>query len=129
MQAEELVRQIYLAFESGAAPPHIDSCQGPCEEFHDLCEVASAFEGRRWQVLSEGTLREHTSALSFLEGEAFQYYLPAFLAAAVRDPDGEIAEFTMGRLRDDLWRQRFTFTPDQIQAIVDATDFIGWLRH
>lgn len=56
---------------------------GPCWE----CEEMSAFfAGKPWQQLSGTDLRCHGQADALFTVEAYCYFLPAYLLAAIREP-------------------------------------------
>ena len=48
-------------------------------------DVAAFYRGRRWQQVTAADLAEHQESIHFLSPEAFRYYLPAYLKAAVTD--------------------------------------------
>lgn len=54
----------------------------------DECdEIAAFFAGKAWvELVDVEKLRYHEAALSLFGGEAFHYYLPAFMRATLSDP-------------------------------------------
>lgn len=49
-------------------------------------EIAHDFGGRDWHDLDVAYLRQRSEALFLLTPEAFRYYLPAYMRAAILDP-------------------------------------------
>ncbi|NJN22395.1 MAG: hypothetical protein HC812_15930 [Leptolyngbya sp. RL_3_1] len=85
----------------------------------------------RWQAVSDQTLVDCYSALSFLDPPGFRFYLPAFMRAGLRqfhpDPHGirSACEFHLTRDRGKSLRKsdpaemvaKYGFTLAQVQAI------------
>jgi hypothetical protein len=114
---EDLVARIEAAF---AARPHpgdteITRCtydpvnggtmDGPCWE---CVEMAEFFAGRSWRGVRGWELRRYGDANALFTVEAYCYYLPAYLTAAIREPDAcgacvECLPFRFGPKPDDLW--------------------------
>lgn len=81
-----LVAQIEQAFANTIYPGDdklINANHCPeCEE------IALAFQGKLWLQLTDvGFLRYHEAAMSLMYPEGFRFYLPAFLRAALIDPE------------------------------------------
>ncbi|MFW2374819.1 MAG: DUF6714 family protein [Gammaproteobacteria bacterium] len=43
------------------------------------------FPGAQWTQLNAETLKDHSASINFLSNEAFAYFLPAFMIAALED--------------------------------------------
>ncbi len=80
MSREQLIKDIEAVFGPLAYPsgPLTDSCYDE--------GIAAFFSGKRWQELTIIELRRYSAALSFLQPEAFRYFLPAFMRAELIDP-------------------------------------------
>ncbi len=84
LKSEELQQRVKSAFAL-ATYPGDDQLVVVTGGAHLECEqIRAAFQGKRWQHLPLKFLRYHASSLSFLTPEAFRYYLPAFLLAALQ---------------------------------------------
>jgi len=59
--------------------------------------VSAYFAGKTWEGHSASTLRKLDFATSVFTDEAFAYYLPAYLIAAIQDPDAldVVADFIL----------------------------------
>lgn len=78
-----LVARIRRAW-AGATPPGAASISRPT---YDDEGVSAYFAGKTWQGHDAATLRRLDFATSVFTDEAFAYYLPAYLIAAIEDPD------------------------------------------
>jgi hypothetical protein len=95
---KDLISQIQEAFAHRTYPgdDNITRCTydkkhggqyaGPCGECMDMAEF---FCGRRWQAVTATELRQHGDADCLFTIEAYCYYLPAYLVAALANP-GEL---------------------------------------
>jgi hypothetical protein len=113
-----LIRDIYAAFSNRRYPGdnEIVHCEydarwggklpGPCRE---CSEVVDYFKGKSNRRLAARKLRGISFALFTLAPQAFLFWLPSFLAAAVRDP--READVVLGSLE-------FRFRPprDSVEA-------------
>jgi len=83
MRQPTLTPRIQAAFEHATMPRSSSLCKwGNTEGIDEF------FHGRTWQALTSPTLSRYTHALgTFFTDEAFHYYLPAFMIAAVEWPD------------------------------------------
>ena len=91
---EDITRQIERAFAARAHPgeENITRCgydkknggeyDGPCGECQRMTDF---FRGKAWRELSARDLRTRGDADSLFTVEAYCYYLPVYLIAAVRD--------------------------------------------
>lgn len=86
--------------------------------------VESALQGKRWSEVDSDTVEEVAHGLISLSVEAFAYYLPAFMLAAMRSPEGEAATYTMYALCPLGSYEAFygntcaLFTPEQSRSIL-----------
>lgn len=55
-------------------------------ESYDDEDIVKYFGGTTWRDHTPARLRAHSSAFTFFTPEAFHYWLPAFMIAAVNDP-------------------------------------------
>ena len=81
--ADQLQKLIEAAFAETNYPGDtqlVDDNSG----YHLECnEVAAAFRGKHWKEVPLETLRYHSAGIFFLTPEAYRFYLPAYLLAAV----------------------------------------------
>lgn len=94
--ADSLIQMIAEAFKDRLRPCDDDithcsydtkyggSYEGPCWECEQMAEY---FRGRSWRDLSAEELRVNGQADCLFTVEAYCYFLPAYLIAAVRNPD------------------------------------------
>ena len=85
MNKDERIALIEQAFADTTYPgdDHLINA-GHCSECEDIYE---AFRGKSWESLTDvAYLRRYESAINLMYSEAFRYYLPAFMRAAVVDP-------------------------------------------
>jgi hypothetical protein len=80
---------------------------GPCWE---CVEMAAFFRGQSWRNLTGEDLRQEGQADSLFTVPAYCYFLPAFLIAAVREPeDADVCvdhlAYRFGPKSDDKWGQ------------------------
>ena len=68
-------------------------------------------------------MRDNDGVLPLLSKEAYRAFLPAWLLAGVREPDGPNAAMLMVNLRSDPVTEGFT--PDQAAGIIQAARFIS----
>lgn len=64
-------------------------------ETYDDEGARATFEGRRWQDVAASELAMVSASLRFLTPPAVGAYLPAFLLAALADPDSGLADSTV----------------------------------
>jgi hypothetical protein len=76
---DQLKEQIEAAFAE--VPPPGDEPGG------DEADINQDFGGKHWKELSREVLRRHHEALPLLTEAGRQFYLPAYLCAALNDPD------------------------------------------
>lgn len=139
MRKDDVIALIEQAFADTVYPDDglIDADHCP-----ECAEIYAAFRGKQWESFTDvRLLREHYLALSSLYPASFRYYLPAFMRAALVDPetadvilDGleyHLSEPKNGTLTDEevrdaygyqatkkYWLQRVSgFTAEQKQAI------------
>jgi hypothetical protein len=66
------------------------------DETHEgAADLAQAFAGKPWTLLSSDALDEQAPNLQAFSLEAFRYYLPAFLAEAAHEPEGQAATYAV----------------------------------
>lgn len=112
-----LVTDIRKAFSNRAMPDrdNITRCSydkkyggaydGPCLECSRMAEF---FGSKQWFDISVRELRREGDAASLFTREAYCYFLPAYLIAALTDPDEadvlvDGLEFQFGRKPEDDW--------------------------
>jgi hypothetical protein len=127
----ELIAIIEAAFEKRPRPfdEDITHCtydkenggdfDGPCCECVDM---AAFFKGKSWRDLSGEDLRHEGQADSLFTVTAYCYFLPAFLIAAIREPEEadvcvEHLAYRFGPKSDDEWSQeRVALVVDELTA-------------
>ena len=83
--AESIVEKIKLAWD-GVPYPGDSNIFTP--QSYDDEDITDYFRGTTWEGHAVASLRRHSSAIStFFTPLAFHYWLPAFLIAAIEDPD------------------------------------------
>ena len=102
--------------------PHSNSVT-PCR-CSECEEITAYLRDSFWRGRSVEDLRYHEAALSLFENEAFEYFLPAFLVAAVEDP--EAADVILDGIPFHLDRAREVrnYTPVQRQVVAE---FMRWM--
>jgi hypothetical protein len=58
-------------------------------------DLEACLQGRPWPQVSLDSFEENAPNIIALTIEAFVYYLPAFMLASLRHPDGDSATYTM----------------------------------
>ena len=85
-------------------------------EFHG---IENYFRGTTWRGHSAIDLRCHRAAFSFFTPQAFRYWLPAFMIAAIKDPEGAdvVGDYIPRAVIDSFARERLRlFSPLQREA-------------
>ena len=84
MNAAEIIQLIEDAWR--VAPyPGDDKIFTP--DSYDDEDIVNFFGGTTWRGHSPVNLRGHSSAFTFFTPEAFHYWLPAFMIAAIQSPE------------------------------------------
>jgi hypothetical protein len=114
---ESIERQLLEVFPSrvvtGVIAPH------ECEECAALCECLSQ---SGWEGISDSFVEQYSGSLPLLSPEAYNAYLPAWLRASVRIPDGDVAAMLLINLADDPPMEYFTGA--QAVAILEVARFV-----
>src|SRR6266542_5113172 len=55
--------------------------------YYDDEDIVNYFGGTTWRGHDPAQLRAHSSAFEFFTPEAFRYWLPAFIIAAIENPE------------------------------------------
>lgn len=111
MPAEDVRKLIEGAFADTPVPGQTlkDIIAPPRQGDGEERDIADYFRGTTWRGHSAKDLRAHSSALGYFTGEAFRYWLPAFMIAEIDDPDEadviaeDIARHMTRRERVDLF--------------------------
>jgi hypothetical protein len=121
MSAENLElmqRKLEAAFPavvvSGTIAPH------DCIECDKLRKQLSNIT---WRDVPAEFVAEHDADLPLLSKEAYKAFLPAWLLAGIRDPDGPNAAMLMVNLGNDP--DTGSFTKQQASVIVEAAEFMA----
>lgn len=97
MNASEIIQLIEDAWH--AVPyPGDDKIFTP--DSYDDEDIVNYFSGTTWRGHSPANLRAHSSAFTFFTPEAFHYWLPAFMIAAIQSP--EEADVILGYIARSL---------------------------
>jgi hypothetical protein len=121
-----VAERIRKAFCELPIPTEAELCDEPVTA--DAIEATHDFRGKHWSELDVATLVGHYDALYFFGPTAFQFYLPAFLLAALyhyyeADPMSEAVVFRLmprdkeARLDEYFDARRRRFSPEQRDAI------------
>ncbi|MCY1031136.1 hypothetical protein OV207_06680 [Corallococcus sp. BB11-1] len=127
MSAQEalLRQQIEDAFSDVPRPD--DSCIAYAPEAWETAELSRDFRGMHWKDVPAQRIRQHAAHLSLLSPEALHYYLPAYLLAALTDPD--VRDFLLSQLsipdesHPELrthFKSRFDTLPPQQRNVVQT---------
>lgn len=122
MDASEVIRVIEEAWQEVPYPGD-DKIFTP--HSYDDEDIANYFAGTTWHGHRPEDLRAHSSAFTFFTPEAFHYWLPAFMIAAIESPEEadviceHIPRSVHNRYAVERWR---LFSPAQRQAVA------GYLR-
>lgn len=84
MNAAEVIQQIEEAWEDVPYPGD-DKIFTP--DSYDDEDIVNYFGGTTWRGHDPIKLRAHSSAFTFFTPEAFHYWLPAFMIAAIVNPE------------------------------------------
>jgi len=127
--AELIVERIKIAWD-GVAYPGDDKIFTP--HSYDDEDITEYFRGTTWEGHSAKSLRGYSSAIStFFTPIAYHYWLPAFLIAAIENP--EELDAGLGSLISSLFpesegsffyaeqQERFTLLTDEQKLAVIAT--------
>ena len=82
--------------------------------------IINYFGGTTWRGHTPTNLRAHSSAFTFFTPEAFHYWLPAFMIAAIQSPEEAdvICDYIPRSVADKYASQRWRlFSPAQRQAV------------
>jgi hypothetical protein len=141
MNSQELLDNIHFAFPL-APLPEMTLHQGQLADASirrtisesEWRQAASRNAGSTWAVVSDSTLIECSCALSHLDEQSFIYYLPAFLAFAIRHVDTSFLtpeQYLVGSIlfavtdRSALSLSRYALlTPLQREAVVSFLQFM-----
>lgn len=113
--------EVILAIESawqGVPYPGDDKIFTP--DSYDDEDIINYFSGTTWRGHDAASLRAHSSAFTFFTPEAFHYWLPAFMVAAMQNPQAadvvvdRIAWSVSGEYAAQRWP---LFSPAQRQAV------------
>lgn len=126
-QQAELVQKIEAAFADAVYPGddnlvnlyHDDVFCQECAEIH------KTFKGRRWQTITKDVLTRNHEAVFLFRPDAYRYYLPAFLIAALRQlktsdnlPPSTVFSLSPIDKETDYFKSRIRgFTAEQKQVI------------
>lgn len=134
LNAEKLIQEIETAFAGTEYPGDHRLVYADTDEHLEAREIAEAFRGMDWRELSVDMLRYHSQSLFFMTADAYRFYLPAYLVAAVLHYD--VADTIPGSVvfslipplddRDTIsYRQQMRgFTSAQRQAIRSFLEFM-----
>jgi hypothetical protein len=122
---------IEQAFAEGSPPAAQNLCATPDDESLEETEV---FSGKQWRELDSDFLHRYRDALFWFTPEAFHYYLPAYLVAALVTGDENALyvhnllflirptrDDSLNEFRKERWEQ---LTDAQIQAL---ESWLSWL--
>jgi hypothetical protein len=87
---------------------------------YDDEDIVSYFGRTTWRDHAPAKLRAHSSAFTFFTPEAFHYWLPAFVIAAIQDPDEAdvVVDRIPGSVSDSYAPERWPlFTQAQREAL------------
>lgn len=141
MNAEQVQEQIHAAFAGLPVPkPRKLIRHGHDYERSGETKIQQALAGKSWQSLTPEFLAKWWSSFGYLSPEAYRYYLPAILMAALQEPlnDHNQKHTAVWMLRPSFWDLYYNgednellpiqsaFTRDQYLAVCA---FLGLMRH
>jgi hypothetical protein len=117
MEPDELIAQIRVAFAAVARPSSDNIVNHECDECDELREGLLGFPSAE---LPDTWFDWNWDQLPLLSAQALQYYFPAYLCFALRQPDSSAAEFVLYALNAE---SQDNYTKAQRQAICDFLAF------
>ena len=117
MEPAELIAQIRAAFGAVARPSSDNIVDHECDECVELRDGLLGFPSSE---LPDTWFDSNWDQLPLLSDQATQYYLPAYLCFALRQPDSLAAEFVLYALDSE---PQDGYTKAQRQAICDFLAF------
>ena len=101
----DLIAQIDAAFGARPYPGDDNITHHPCTE---CAEMAAYFKGRSWRSVTGEELRLEGQGDSLFTVPAYCYFLPAYLTAAIREPEAadvcvDHLTYRFGPKEDDAW--------------------------
>jgi hypothetical protein len=87
---------------------------------YDDEDITRYFRGTTWRGHDPAKLRAHSSAFTFFTPEAFHYWLPAFMIAAIKSPEEAdvIVDYIPWSVSDSYAARRWPlFSQTQRQAV------------
>lgn len=129
MSAASFRERAMGAFPPGNVPENVVS-----ELARDVHDDAGAMEkvlkGQPWTAIPDNILAERAKDIVALTMQAFVYYIPAFICAAVKDPESDAATYAMYTLSplgnyDDFYKNTCEqFTPEQAALVAEFLKFL-----
>jgi uncharacterized protein DUF6714 len=105
---QEAAQAMDVAFSRTERPANSDLLHPRCMDDGDLLEL---YEVSDWREMSDELVVNNYAAPSFLSAAGFQYFLPAFISYALRNPESPefVIESTIFHLTpgDDFTESRF----------------------
>jgi hypothetical protein len=83
---QELVQALVAAFEDSQSPSDDRIFEPNTAYFFDIDQAIGDFAGKHWKQIPIAVLVKHKDNLPFFTPEAYHFYLPAFLIAAIEYP-------------------------------------------
>jgi hypothetical protein len=124
-EESELISMIEAAWQFVSAPTQRISV-----ETYDDEGTHEYFWKSDWRDHTPKQLKEHHAALSFFTAEAYHYYLPAFVKAAITNPgdadvllDGIIFSLERVFLIDDSHDVTSLFSQQQMEALASYVEY------
>ncbi len=118
MDDATLIEKIKEAFQSVEYPGDTNLIAHP--EYQEPYEMLQAFKGKRWQEVDVELGLYWRMNMSSFTTEAFQYYLPGFMIAALDEESIDMDVFLVATLKpptDPSMRERFL---DRISLLTAA---------
>jgi hypothetical protein len=94
MDAKTFRERAMAAFPADG-PPSVVVGDLAREVHGDWVLLEEALKGQAWTALPQGVLEDRAKDIVALSVPAFAYYIPAFMGAAVVNPDGDAATYSM----------------------------------
>ena len=118
-EARLLIARLEQAFEGPAAPASDRVVYDNSGAHLECAQIRAKFAGRHWRELGIDDLEGEADALAFFTPEAFDFYLPAFIRAAVLHPIRAdlIPDAIVGAVGG--WRRR-RWSPERRAALLRA---------
>ena len=93
MERNQIIQIIRSAWHDVEYSAEVDAALRTWSPHPEDREAQSAFVGKTWEEIPESVLTANCPSPFFIGDIPMQYYLPAFLITAIREPSGDLLDF------------------------------------